>query len=76
MQGICGETSFQSVDAVSKLTYNNIVSEILLSKSVRRVPIESLDKSVCQAPSEWEKSENYLQKLEDYANERCTLKGN
>lgn len=55
-EAICGETKNP---------------DLLVLEEVRRIPLSMMDRATAFTPSEWEKVQVYVHRLEDYANEAC-----
>lgn len=58
LEGICAETSKET-------EAKDLALRAIAAAATRRVTLESMDKSVCFAPKEWEKVQNYIDLLED-----------
>lgn len=70
-QGICGSVKGEDIQSTSQLSYGELVRAVYQSSNVFLVPLSEMDKSVCFAPREWEKVQNYIDLLEDHAKNRC-----
>lgn len=68
-EAICGDT--HSVRSSDELTYAAMREMIEGSPRVTRVPLSTIDKSICENPSNWEKSRQYVIELETYAKTHC-----
>lgn len=71
MEAICAETSGEQIERVKELNSDEVKMFILESKSVRRIPLSAMDKSVVIDPPNWERFTNYLGELEEYAKHKC-----
>lgn len=58
MEGIC-------VTTTKDTQAREVALQSLISMAQRRVPLAQMDRSVCFAPVEWEKVQNYIDKLEE-----------
>lgn len=58
MEGIC-------VTTTKDIKAREIALQSLIAMAQRRVALAEMDKSVCFAPAEWEKVQNYIDKLEE-----------
>lgn len=58
------------IESHKQLRYTPLVKAIMASK-YKRVPIKDYDKAIAFKPASWEQIQNYIDKLEDYARNRC-----
>lgn len=58
------------IESVKQLRYSSLVKAIMASK-YKRVPIKEYDRAIALKPKSWEQIQNYIDKLEDYARNRC-----
>jgi hypothetical protein len=57
-EGICTTTT-------KDMAAREVALQSLIAMAQRRVPLSQMDKSVCFAPPEWEKVQNYIDRLEE-----------
>lgn len=57
-EGIC-------VTTTKDTAAREVALQSLIAMAQRRVALSQMDKSVCFAPAEWEKVQNYIDKLEE-----------
>lgn len=70
-EGICGVSDGETVKEARNISYSEIVKRLKASGETFNVPLPTMDKSVCFAPKEWEKVQNYIDLLVDYGTNRC-----
>jgi len=70
-EGICNETDGEKIKRIDDIDYDNIVNKVMSDRANDRIPLSSMDKSVCFAPREWEKVQNYIDEMHDYIRREC-----
>lgn len=70
VQVISNKLNTQKVVSEDQLNYKALVKALIESKFVRK-PVAEYDKAIVIPPKSWEALENYRNKLEDYARNRC-----
>ncbi len=69
-QVITNKLDMTKITSAQQLHYSAIVQSIKTSK-FKRVPLLEYDHAISFKPSAWEQQQNYIDKLEDYARNRC-----
>lgn len=70
-EGICGETDGEDIKKAKDIAYKRILERLKSQREVTRIPLSTMDKNVCFAPKEWEKVQNYVDELVEFAKSGC-----
>lgn len=69
-QVITNKLDMTKVTSAKQLHYKPLTTS-LKSGKFKRVPLSEYDRAISFKPSAWEQQQNYIDKLEDYARNRC-----
>jgi hypothetical protein len=67
---ITNQIDSRKIKSKKQLRYAVMRKNMLASKFIRK-PLADYDKAISFKPAAWEQLQNYLDKLEDYARNRC-----
>ena len=65
------QTKGKTFKSLKQLRYANLYASVLSAAGAVRKPLASYDKAISFLPAEWEKIQNYLDELVQFAKDYC-----